>query len=127
VGRRLINDTGTLPTYIHFQVELLPSDAPSASDRQRTAANSGKNREVRDVGAGIHVAMRAVLCPVHPPAAALHAVWFGPEVKTTGAAAKVNLGTVDDFSESFSALLKLVDLFTNLISRFSEVRDRLSS
>ncbi|KAJ7862992.1 hypothetical protein B0H13DRAFT_1899786 [Mycena leptocephala] len=83
--------------------ELLPSDAPSASDRQRAAANSGKNREVRDV------------------ASALHAVWFGPEVKTTGAAAKVNLGTVDDFPKSFSALLKLVDLFTNLISRFSEI------
>jgi hypothetical protein len=75
------------------------------------------------VGAGIHVAMRAALCPVHLPGARLqaeNAVWCDPEPAIPSD--DLNLGDVYDLPKSLNLLLKHATLFSNLISQFSEVR-----
>ncbi|KAF7345626.1 WD40 repeat-like protein [Mycena venus] len=115
-----LNKTGTPPTDVSFYVDLLPSDAPCASDRR---AGKSRGSEIRDVGAGIHVAMRAALCPVHLQGAELqtkHAVWFEPDL-TTMVSDGLNLGEVDGLPEFLSLLLEHVERFTKLISRFSEI------
>ncbi|KAF7371218.1 WD40 repeat-like protein [Mycena sanguinolenta] len=112
VVKRQLNATGT-PTQISYRVDLLSSDSPCASERRRKAKLGS---EVYNVGAGIQAAMKMALCPFDP-ASASAVVSVAPEP-----VAGIDLGNLEDLSEPLSALLKHVSIFTNLISKLSEVR-----
>ncbi|KAJ6471954.1 hypothetical protein C8R45DRAFT_1217918 [Mycena sanguinolenta] len=109
--KRQLNATGPLATHISYLMELLSSDVPCASARREAKRGS----EDHNVGAGIQAAMKLALCPIDPAASASTLVPHPEPV------AGVNFGDFDDLSEPLGALLKHVDVFTNLISKLSEI------
>ncbi|KAJ7790422.1 hypothetical protein B0H14DRAFT_2626019 [Mycena olivaceomarginata] len=106
--KRRLHEAGT----ISFHVQLLPSHSPCASDRRAVKSQNG---QAHNLAAGMQVVMRTALHLSEPPEEKVD-----PESKTTPPEG-LDLGNIDDLSDSSSQLLQHVDLFVSVISRISEV------
>ncbi|KAJ7662448.1 hypothetical protein B0H17DRAFT_1185048 [Mycena rosella] len=125
IERRLRNETGTLKTLVHLQLELLPREALCAAERQAAYNARTTSGEVHDFMSGMQIALGAGICPANPLGAemqARHAAWGdGERASTIPAAEILGLGAIDSVSETWDLLLKHVDMFTNIVERFSEI------
>ncbi|KAJ6586482.1 hypothetical protein DFH09DRAFT_1308502 [Mycena vulgaris] len=122
--RRLRNDTGTLRTNIHFNMELLPQDEPCA-DKRQAASNARARSAAHDLMTAMGITMGSGLGPAHPPGAETHARYApGVDEMHTSilpAAKILGLEPIDSVSEIWDHLIEHVELFTKVVNRFSEI------
>ncbi|KAJ7635395.1 hypothetical protein FB45DRAFT_911424 [Roridomyces roridus] len=111
--RAVVDQHGALATHIKYRIELLPSDAPCAQARRPAAPYAKMPSADVGVAGGLRSAMRAGVVPV--------LLNSGSRKDEEPRDDLLDVGTVEDLSESFDTLLKYADSFAKVVGKFSEI------